>query len=83
MSEIMKDIEKLDKLRDASSDEDDRKRDDLREAIQSNLGLLDDDCEMLPEAISTLKGRVDALEKMLANHKHFADGSAGFQKRAD
>ena len=81
MSEIMKDIVKLDKLEGHEDDAASEQKDELREAIQTNLGLLDDDCEMLPEALTTLKGRVNALEKMLVNHKHFADGSAGFQKR--
>lgn len=83
MSKIMEDIEKIDKLEGKSDDKNLDTVDELREAVQTNLGLLDDDCELLPAAITTLKERIDALEKMLVNHKHFADGSAGFQKRED
>jgi len=80
MVDTVKKIVELGKLVDKEGEiSDPDKYDKLQEEIQQDLGLTDENCDALPEALNNLVERVKELERNLASHKHFADGSAGFK----
>lgn len=81
MTDILKDIAALEKCVNKDGDIiDSEKMDELQENIQQALGLTDENCDTLVEGLRNLVERVKELENDLADHKHFADGSAGFKK---